>query len=87
MVEFVAPVAGWGVVVILRGKSPYHIVLGGLAEASVATGQSVASGAPVGKVGNEGSSRPELYLELRRGNSPVDPTHALSGASRRTAAK
>ncbi len=87
VVEFVAPVAGWGVVVILRGPGPYHVVLGGLAEASVEQGQMVVSGAPVGKVGDGGNARPELYLELRRGGSPVDPGGALSGTSRRTAAK
>jgi len=86
-VEFVAPVTGWGVVVIIQAPGGYHIVLGGLAEASVAAGQSVASGAPVGKVSDGGSSPPELYLELRRNGSPVDPTRRLAGAARTSAAR
>lgn len=87
VVEFAAPVAGWGVVVILRGPGDHHIVLGGLAEASVAPGQSVASGATIGRLGDGGQSGAELYLEVRRRSAPIDPADLLAGASRRTAVR
>ena len=83
VVEFAGPVTGWGVVVILRGPANHHLVLGGLTEATVAPGQSVASGAPVGRMADGGRSEPELYLEVRRGGAPVDPARWLTGASRR----
>ncbi|HYG26153.1 MAG TPA: peptidoglycan DD-metalloendopeptidase family protein [Caulobacteraceae bacterium] len=86
-VEFAAPVTGWGVVLILRSGGSHHIVLGGLAEATVAPGQSVASGAPIGRMADGGRSGGELYLEVREGGSPVDPTQWLGGASQRTAVR
>lgn len=85
MVEFAAPVTGWGVVLIIRSGGSHHIVLGGLAEATVAPGQSVASGSPVGRMGDGRRSGGELYLEVREGGAPVDPTRWLGGAYRRTA--
>ena len=87
VVEFAAPVTGWGVVVILRGPGNHHLVLGGLTEATVAPGQSVASGAPVGRMADGGRSEPELYLEVRRNGAPVDPARWLTGSSRRTAVR
>jgi len=74
VVAFAGPVTGWGVVVILGAGGPYHIVLTGLSEATVAPGQSVASGAPVGRMGNAGKSPSDLYMEVRQGGAPQDPT-------------
>ena len=84
VVEFAAPVTGWGVVLIIRSGGSHHIVLGGLAEATVAPGQSVASGAPVGRMADGGRSGGELYLEVREDGAPVDPTQWLGATSRRT---
>lgn len=70
VVEFAGPVTGWGVILILRIGGDYHLVLGGLSEATVAPGQSVAAGAPVGRMGKSGG---ELYMELRLNGAPVDP--------------
>lgn len=85
VVEFAGPVAGWGVVVIVRGAGAYHLVLAGLTEATVAPGQSVASGGPVGRMADEGQSEPELYLEVRENGAPVDPSRWLTATSQRTA--
>lgn len=76
-VAFAGPVPGWGVVVILNAGGPYHIVLAGLTETSLAPGQSVASGAPVGRMGNAGKSPSELYMEVRQGGAPQDPARWL----------
>lgn len=73
VVEFAGPVTGWGVILILRTGGAYHLVLAGMGEVTVAPGQSVASGAPVGKMTDGGKSDPELYLELRRSGTPIDP--------------
>ena len=76
-VAFAGPVTGWGVVVILSAGGPYHIVLAGLSETSVTPGQSVASGAPVGKMGNGGKLPSDLYMEVRQGGAPQDPARWL----------
>ena len=85
VVEFAGPVTGWGVILILRTGGAYHLVLAGLEQAEIAPGQSVASGAPVGRMGNEGKSEPELYLEVREDGAPADPMRWLSGPPRQTA--
>src|SRR3569623_1348452 len=47
-VQYVGPVKGWGVILILRLAGGYHLVLAGLDKTSVAVGQSVAAGQAVG---------------------------------------
>jgi septal ring factor EnvC (AmiA/AmiB activator) len=78
-VQYVGPVKGWGVILILRLAGGYHLVLAGLERTSVSIGQSVAAGEPVGWMpdsrqsggGSKGSR--ELYLEVREQGAPVDP--------------
>lgn len=76
-VAFAGPVTGWGIVVILTAGGSYNIVLAGLSETTVAPGQSVASGAPVGRMGNAGKSPSDLYMEVRQGGAPQDPARWL----------
>jgi septal ring factor EnvC (AmiA/AmiB activator) len=64
-VEYAGALSGWGAVLILRAQGAYHLVLAGLDQISVAPGQSVAAGAPIGKMADRVSSEPELYLEVR----------------------
>jgi septal ring factor EnvC (AmiA/AmiB activator) len=77
LVQYVGPVKGWGVILILRLSGGYHLVLAGLDRASVATGQSVAAGQPVGWMPDGRQSTSELYLEVRDRGSPVDPARWL----------
>ena len=79
-VDFVGPVQGWGLVLILRVRGAYHLVLGGLDEVSVAVGQSVAPGGAVGRLPNGAKSDPQLYMEVRENGAPVDPARWMSGA-------
>lgn len=72
-VEYVGPVKGWGVILILRLTGGYHLVLAGLDRANVGVGQSVAAGSPVGAMPDGRQSRSELYLEVRERGLPVDP--------------
>jgi septal ring factor EnvC (AmiA/AmiB activator) len=78
VVQYVGPVKGWGVILILRLAGGYHLVLAGLDRASVSVGQSVAAGQSVGSMPggphSGGRSSPaELYLEVREQGVPVDP--------------
>lgn len=81
LVQFVGPVKGWGVILILRLAGGYHLVLAGLDRTSVGVGQSVAAGAPVGWMTDGRNSPSELYLEVRERGAPVDPARWLDGLS------
>jgi septal ring factor EnvC (AmiA/AmiB activator) len=72
-VQYVGPIKGWGVILILRLAGGYHLVLAGLDRTSVEVGQSVAAGAPVGWMPDSRQSYAELYLEVREHGVPVDP--------------
>jgi murein hydrolase activator len=78
VVQYVGPVRGWGVIVILRLAGGYHVVLAGLGRTSVEAGQSVAAGQPVGWVSDGRQSTSELYLEVREQGSPVNPARWLN---------
>jgi septal ring factor EnvC (AmiA/AmiB activator) len=77
IVQYVGPVKGWGVILILRLPGGYHLVLAGLDRANVGVGQSVAAGAPVGWMTDGKQSPSELYLEVRERGAPVDPARWL----------
>ncbi|MEO8115318.1 MAG: peptidoglycan DD-metalloendopeptidase family protein [Phenylobacterium sp.] len=77
LVQYVGPVKGWGVILILRLAGGYHLVLAGLDRPSVGVGQSVAAGQAVGWMPDSRQSPPELYLEVREQGSPVDPARWL----------
>jgi septal ring factor EnvC (AmiA/AmiB activator) len=89
-VQYVGPVKGWGVILILRLAGGYHLVLAGLDRTSVSVGQSVAAGEAVGFMpdgrqspndgANGGKTARELYLEVRNQGVPVDPGHWLNKA-------
>ncbi|THD58693.1 peptidoglycan DD-metalloendopeptidase family protein [Phenylobacterium sp.] len=91
-VQYVGPVKGWGVILILRLAGGYHLVLAGLERSSVTVGQSVAAGEAVGFMpegarseggGSEGGDKKaprELYLEVREQGAPVDPGRWLNKA-------
>lgn len=77
LVQYVGPVKGWGVILIIRLSGGYHLVLAGLDRANVGIGQSVAAGAPVGWLSDGKQSPSELYLEVREHGKPVDPARWL----------
>lgn len=77
LVQYVGPVKGWDVIVILRLAGGYHLVLAGLERTSVQVGQSVAEGQPVGWATDGRQATSELYLEVREQGSPVDPAKWL----------
>ncbi|PTS84205.1 murein hydrolase activator EnvC [Caulobacter sp. HMWF009] len=80
-VEYAGALNGWGVVLILRAQGAYHVVLAGLDQVSVAPGQSVVAGTPVGRMAVGTSLDPELYLEVREDGAPADPARWLQQGS------
>ncbi|MHB8286773.1 MAG: murein hydrolase activator EnvC family protein [Caulobacteraceae bacterium] len=75
-VDYAGPLKGWGLVVILR-VGDHHVVLAGLASVGADTGSTVTAGEPIGRMA-DGPGRPELYLEVRRGATPLDPARWLA---------
>jgi septal ring factor EnvC (AmiA/AmiB activator) len=73
VVQYVGPVRGWGVILILRLTGGYHLVLAGLDRSQASVGQSVAPGQAVGWMPDGRQSTSELYLEVREHGAPVDP--------------
>lgn len=81
LVQYVGPVKGWGVILILRLTGGYHLVLAGLDRPAVSVGQSVAAGQAVGWMPGGRQSTSELYMELRDQGSPVDPARWLKSSA------
>ncbi len=85
-IDYAGPLKGWGLVLILRLSSGYHLVLAGLDTANGRIGSEVSAGEPIGHmaaalpVSKDKAAFPELYLEVRQGETPVDPAHWLDGA-------
>ncbi|MBZ9958479.1 MULTISPECIES: murein hydrolase activator EnvC [unclassified Mesorhizobium] len=83
-VLYAGPFRSYGQLLILNAGDGYHVVLAGMSRISVATGQSVLAGEPVGAMGEarvastsaskNGNATPELYVEFRKDGKPVDPT-------------
>jgi septal ring factor EnvC (AmiA/AmiB activator) len=82
-VVYAAPYRSYGQLIIINAGNNYHIVLAGMEKTSVAVGQFVLAGEPVGTMGNGaartaaaiaiGSTQPVLYVEFRKDGSAIDP--------------
>lgn len=82
-VLYAGPFRSYGQLLILDAGDGYHVVLAGMDMLSVASGQTVLAGEPVGAMGEarvasaaatqNGSVTPELYVEFRKDGKPVDP--------------
>lgn len=70
VVKFADTFRGFGRVVIMSHKNGYNTVMTNLGEVNVALEQEVLAGEPIGRINPDKS---EMYLEVRRGNSAVDP--------------
>lgn len=75
-VDYVGPLKGYGLVVILTPSEGFHLVLAGLDQAAAGAGRTVLAGEPIGRMAGGGSS--DLYLEVREGGEPVDPARWLA---------
>ncbi len=69
-VKFADSFKGFGRVIIMSHKNGYNTVMTNLGSIDVVIGQEVLGGEPIGRMD---SSKPEMYLEVRRGDKAVDP--------------
>lgn len=70
VVKFADNFRGFGKVVIMSHKNGYNTVMTNLGSIDVMLEQEVLAGEPVGRMNPD---KPEMYLEVRRGNNAVDP--------------
>jgi septal ring factor EnvC (AmiA/AmiB activator) len=87
-IDYAGPLKGWGLVLILRVSGGYHLVLAGLDAANAKIGSEVSAGEPIGRMARASTMSkdkapplPELYLEVRKGETPVDPARWLNPAA------
>ena len=88
-VRYAGPLAGHGQVVILEPAEGILLVLAGLSETMVQTGEILPASAPLGQMpsaqlseSTSGRRSETLYFELREDGKPIDPApwFALTGA-------
>ncbi|MGD9968530.1 MAG: murein hydrolase activator EnvC [Hyphomonadaceae bacterium] len=77
-VAYASSFRSYGNVLILNLDGGYALVLTGLDVMSVRVGETVRAGQAVGQMSAAATSAPELYVEVRRGDQPVDPGRWLS---------
>ena len=70
VVKFADSFRGFGRVVIMSHKNGYNTVMTNLGDIDVMLEQEVLAGEPIGRMNPD---KPEMYLEVRRGNNAVDP--------------
>jgi septal ring factor EnvC (AmiA/AmiB activator) len=97
-IRYIGPLLDYGNVIVLEPGDGYLLVLAGLGEVYGKVGQVIAAGDPVGLMGGRGADsgtvgdvaqegggveRPEtLYMELSKGDTPVDPETWLAKTRR-----
>lgn len=69
-VKFADNFKGFGKVIIMSHKNGYNTVMTNMGSLDVMVGQEMLAGEPVGRMNQD---KPEMYLEVRRGNKAVDP--------------
>ncbi|HEX7390715.1 MAG TPA: peptidoglycan DD-metalloendopeptidase family protein [Acidiphilium sp.] len=84
-VVFARPFQNYGKLLILDCGGGYDFVMAGLDRFDVKVGQPVTQGQPVGAMAgydpHNPAQQPELYVELRHGGAPVDPTPRFGAAA------
>lgn len=76
-VSYAEPFTGFGTLVILDHGGNDYSLYGYLAEATVQRGQTVESGADIGRVGLTPAGPAGLYFEMRIDGRSVDPLQWL----------
>jgi murein hydrolase activator len=75
-VEYAGALGSYGQVIILHVSDDYRVVMTGMGRVYVDPGASVSAGEPLGRMQADG--KPVLYLELRKGDHPVNPRTAFT---------
>ncbi|ESQ75487.1 murein hydrolase activator EnvC [Asticcacaulis sp. AC402] len=79
-VDYAGPVENLGQVVVLNIGGDRRVVLTGLSDLRVVTGDRIAQGGRLGGMAHTGNDAAFLYMELRCGEEPVNPTLVMTVA-------
>ena len=79
-VEFAGPFKNYEKVVILNVGEGYFLLMTGLGELFAESGSMVSIGEPVGLMPFNAKNEAELYIEIRKNGSPVNPNPWLGTA-------
>ncbi len=79
-VVFTGPFLNYGKIVIIRHGGDYHTLLAGFERISAQTGAAVLQGEPLGAMDPDDDA-PQLYMELRKDNQPINPAPWIAGLS------
>ncbi len=71
-VMYAGPFRSYGQIVILGISQQQYIILGGLGGISVKAGEHVNAGEPLARMPSD--TAPELYIEIREGGEPINPS-------------
>jgi len=71
-IVFAGPFRGYGLLLIIEHGEGYHTLLAGMARIDGSVGQHLATGEPVGVMGQP-EAKPLLYVEFRHDGQPVNP--------------
>lgn len=77
-VAYAGPFRSYGQVLILNLDGGYAVVLTGLQTISARVGDRVSAGQLVGEMAALATPAPELYVEVRRNDQPIDPGRWLA---------
>lgn len=72
-IEFAAPFRSYGKLLIINVGSGYRIIVAGLGATYVEAGQDVLAGEPIGEMTNLSQANNELYFEIRKNETTLDP--------------
>ncbi|MBR2511369.1 MAG: peptidoglycan DD-metalloendopeptidase family protein [Alphaproteobacteria bacterium] len=72
VVKFADSFRGFGRVIIMSHKNGYNTVMTNLGNIDIMLDQEVLAGEPVGRMNPD---KPEMYLEVRRGNNAINPAN------------
>ena len=79
-VEFAGAFKNYENVVILNVGDGYFILLTGLGETYIETGENIKTGEPIGLLPFKAKGSANLYIELRKGGKTIDPNPWLGAA-------
>ena len=71
-IVFAGPFRGYGLLLIIEHGEGYHTLLAGMSRIDGTVGQRLATGEPVGVMGQT-EAKPLLYVEFRHNGQPVNP--------------
>lgn len=71
IVKFADNFRGFGKVIIMSHKNGYNTVMTNMGAIDALVGQEVLAGEPIGRMN---ATKPEMYLEVRRGDKSIDPS-------------